>query len=298
MIPAALILLSPLWSWTGSGPGWGNAGLTGVTIIGLGLLGLWRARKLYSVARRLQGVQILPIAAANAGLVRVRGRVRCDRLLKSPLTQTACCYHRVEIEDESESGGNVPWAPIHREASNADFILDDATGTIRVHPEGLGFEGGFAYQYDLASGSKDAYQQALRDYVARRCPNPLNTLLFKTAKKLFLKTEQTADPQVQQGLQQLHERVAKRRRREIEGRCYRVREYYLLPGQECEIAGTLRVEAGRQKVLSMGSEGMPYLLSLNTFADMGLEQQRKAFGCAAASTVCALIGVAVLVFHP
>ena len=112
-----------------------SRGLGGLMFVIGGLAGLRQARKLRLGSRALEDTPVL--TTARAGLVRIRGTIACDRPLLSPLTQTPCCFYRVEVEDRCDDGSatGTGWRPRHRESSTASFKLRDAAGVDRNSPQ-------------------------------------------------------------------------------------------------------------------------------------------------------------------
>jgi hypothetical protein len=262
-----------------------------------GAFGLWKSSRLFAVASRVQQIPVTTIASADAGAVRLRGRVRCDDPVSSPFSKTQCCYYRAEVEHEhSGEVGVANWNPIHHQSSTVDFILSDGTGEVPVCPEGLEFDGNVTYQHDVIAQPNDARDQLLLDYVTQNCPRPARNWVLNKVEQAFIRPDKELDPRARERLRALEARYTKHSQRKTQGHSYRFREFCVLPGQECEISGTLEHGGGR-KQLSKGSGSTPFLLNTNGNRDLVRIQKKRAYGFAAISGSLVLAGVFFLIFN-
>ena len=297
MIHLHSLMSAAMYLWSGRGTGdtynYGDAG--GFVMIILGILGLRHAAKLRALARKLEAIPFTSIAAAKSGPARVRGRVHSDALVTSPFSQTACCCYRAEVEDASDDGTSMGsgWTPLYTDVSKIGFVLEDASGSLKVRPQGLDIDIPFGFQHEVISKPCDAREKALYEYVEQNCPNKLNAFLLATAKTAFISPEQAADPRVQERLQKWEERRRGSLHKRTKGQSFRFREATVMPGQECEIAGTVESEDG-VRVLRQGPEGMPFLLSANMDEALNADQQRRARNFARWSTAFVVGGVALM----
>ncbi|HEY5925464.1 MAG TPA: hypothetical protein VIV11_27455 [Kofleriaceae bacterium] len=106
--------------------------LTGALIVAAGMLAIVAATRL----RARVSLRITPIAETpDATLVRIKGRVSSDTVLRAPYSQLPCVYYHLELT----------CAQFNREAhyehsDGCDFTVTDATGTAVVHRERAQFE--------------------------------------------------------------------------------------------------------------------------------------------------------------
>ncbi|RAL21611.1 hypothetical protein DL240_12195 [Lujinxingia litoralis] len=107
-----------------------------LALIGLYLLNLSFAQ--LQDARRISRMPLSKVQGALPGEVYLRGQVHQlegTTLLRSTDTDTPSVYYHYEIErEETDSDGDTRWVTIHSEQRFIDFVLQDDTGPIRVHP--------------------------------------------------------------------------------------------------------------------------------------------------------------------
>ncbi|MHC4551018.1 MAG: LemA family protein [Planctomycetota bacterium] len=119
--------------------------LTG--LLAAGLLG-WGLRSLKR-KRLLENVPTSKVKGVFLGLNEVKGRARRERLLTSYLAATPCVYYRYEIQErwertttERDHQGRTRtrtrsgWTTIDSDEERRPFELVDATGALRIVPEG------------------------------------------------------------------------------------------------------------------------------------------------------------------
>jgi hypothetical protein len=273
-----------------------SRGLGGLMFVIGGFAGLRHARKLRLGSSVVEHTPVFNTTQAVAGIVRIRGNIVCDRPLLSPLTQTPCCFYRVEVEEPCDDGSatGMGWRPLHRESSTAGFQLRDAVGVIGVLPEGIEIDAPPTFQHEVISGGANPDEEKLLAYVRQNCPNKANRFLFSLLKQGLLSTLQEVDPRVQERLQQLEERHHRPRHRETRGRSFLFRETCFLSGSELEIAGTACVK-GLGRVLAKGPGKTPFLLSTHFGQALPVEQNRKARNFAIVSALILFVGVLMMI---
>jgi hypothetical protein len=151
-----------------------------------GVAGLWMAGRQFARCRRLRAAAWGTVGATADGLVRIRGRARCKIPLRSPLSAAACCYHRVEIDQDRSAfepdGGPCAlpnsWRRIYSESSSAEFVIDDGRTRTAVRPKGLELDVTPAMHREIA-GSGRGRDEALLGYLKRKRPGPMNALLSR-----------------------------------------------------------------------------------------------------------------------
>ena len=80
----------------------------------------------------------IPIRSMPMGLVEIHGQaVKAVDLLSSPVTRTACCLFKVDIEiwKRNEKGSGGHWAHHRTDIQGAPFYLQDASGKVLVEPK-------------------------------------------------------------------------------------------------------------------------------------------------------------------
>ena len=193
-----------------------SRGLGGLMFVIGGLAGLSKARRLRLGSRALEDTPILT-TQARAGLIRVRGTVVCDRPLLSPLTQTPCCFYRVDVEDRCDDGSatGMGWRPRHRESSTASFKLLDDAGVIEIVPSGLAVDAPPTFEHEVHSVAGNPEEERLLAYVRQNCPEKASSVLLSLLKQAVFSPEQQAN--TQERLQVLEERHRRRLDRENHG---------------------------------------------------------------------------------
>jgi hypothetical protein len=227
-----------------------SRGLGGLMFVIAGLAGLRKARKLRLGSRALEDTPVLP-AQVGAALVRVRGTVVCDRPLLSPLTQTPCCFYRVEVDDrcDDSSATGMGWRPRHRESSTASFKLRHAAGVIEIAPGGLAVDAPPTFEHEVHSAAGNPEEERLLAYVRQNCPDKASRVLFSVLKQVVLSPESQAN--TQERLQVLEERHRRRLDRETTPHSFLFRETCFVPGSELEIAATA-CKNGLRRIMTKG----------------------------------------------
>jgi hypothetical protein len=235
-------------------------GLGGLMFVIGGLAGLRKARKLRLGSHSLADTPLLTTAQAREGLVRLRGTVVCDRPLLSPLTQTACCFYRVEVDERAGDGlaTGMGWRPWHRESSTASFHLRDAAGVIEIVPMGLAIDARPTFEREVHSAAGNPEEERLLAYVHENSPEHANRVLMSVLKQAILSPEDQVN--TQERLQLLAERRHQPLGRENTAHSFRLRETCFLPGSELEIAGTAWKNHLR-RIITKGPGTSPFLAS-------------------------------------
>ena len=288
-----------------------SRGLGGLMFVIGGLAGLRQARKLRLGSRALEDTPVLNPAQAvttaqvGAGLVRVRGTVVCDRPLLSPLTQTPCCFYRVEVDDRCDDGSatSTGWRPRHRESSTASFKLRDAAGVIDIVPSGLAVEGPPTFEHEVHSAAGNPEEERLLAYVRQNCPDNASRVLFSVLKQVVLAPEDQAN--TQERLQVLEERHRRGLDRETAAHSFLLRETCFLPGSELEITGTA-CKNDLRRIMTKGPGTTPFRASTHfgqalPFASahsgpaLPEKQNHQARAFAIVSTLVLLAGVLMMI---
>jgi len=282
-----------------------SRGLGGLMFVIGGLAGLRQARKLRLGSRALEDTQVVTTAQVGAGLVRVRGTVVCDRPLLSPLTQTPCCFYRVEVDDRCDDGSatSTGWRPRHRESSTASFKLRDAAGVIDIVPSGLAVEGPPTFEHEVHSAAGNPEEERLLAYVRQNCPDNASRVLFSVLKQVVLSPEDQAN--TQERLQVLEERHRRGLDRETTAHSFLFRETCFLPGGELEITGTA-CKNDLRRIMTKGPGTTPFRASTHfgqalPFASahsgpaLPEKQNHQARAFAIVSTLVLLAGVLMMI---
>ncbi len=285
--------------------------LAGLMFVIGGVAGLRHARKLRLGSRTLEHTpaistaQAVTTARAGAGLVRVRGTVVCDRPVLSPLTQTPCCFYRVEVDDrcDDSSAQATGWRPRHRESSTASFKLRDAAGAIEIVPGGLTVDAPPTFEREVHSAAGNPEEERLLAYVRQNCPDQASRVLFSVLKQVVIAPEDQAN--TQERLQVLEERHRRGLDRETGAHSFLFRETCFLSGTELEIAGTAWKNDLR-RILTKGPGTTPFRASTHFGQELAFvsaasgqaipeKQNHTARAFAIVSTLFLLAGVLMMI---
>ena len=106
--------------------------LLGVALIGSAIVSTFT---FYYRQRGERGLIRALVAAPEDQVVRVRGRVSCERALTAPLTGRPCVYYRIEYR--SDVGSAITTS---LDAEQVDFIIDDGSSLAQILVERASFE--------------------------------------------------------------------------------------------------------------------------------------------------------------
>jgi hypothetical protein len=282
-----------------------SRGLGGLMFVIGGLAGLRKARKLRLGSRALEDTPVITTAQAGADFVRIRGTVVCDQPLLSPLTQTPCCFYRVEVEDRCDDGSATAmgWRPRHRESSIASFKLLDTAGVIEIVPSGLAVDAPPTFEHEVHSTAGNPEEERLLAYVRQNCPERASRVLFSVLKQAVLSPEDEVN--TQERLQVLEERHRRGLDRETTAHSFLFRETCFLPGSELEVAGTVRKNDVR-RIVTKGPGATPFRASTHFGQPLPLasaqsgqalpeKQNHQARAFAIVSTLVLLAGVLMMI---
>ena len=107
---------------------------TGALLIGF-FGGLWFFFKGFRVMREyklLDDTPRMPIRSIPMGFVHLRGKAESSQLLSSPLTNTPCCFYKVDIEEWRSRGKSHEWVHICTDCNGYQFHLRDETGAVLI----------------------------------------------------------------------------------------------------------------------------------------------------------------------
>jgi hypothetical protein len=122
-----------------------------------GLVAFGRGLAAYRRGLRITGIASSPIASIAAGEVRVSGTVEPDAVtLVSPLQSEACVYFRASIEEDAGRDSHT----VFSEERGVGFRVRDASGSIRVFPQGARWE--VPTDLDDSGGMVDATPAGVR----------------------------------------------------------------------------------------------------------------------------------------
>jgi hypothetical protein len=235
----------------------------------------------------------------------VRGTVACDRPLLSPLTQTPCCFYRVEVEDRCDDGAatGMGWRPRHRESSTASFNLRDAAGVVEIVPSGLAVDAPPTFEHEVHSAAGNPEEEKLLAYLRQNSPDQAGRVLFSLLKQVVISPEDQAS--TQERLQVLEERHRRRLDRGPKAHRFLFRETCFLPGSELEIAGTA-CKNDLRRIITKGPGTTPFrasthfgqalpVASAHSVQAIPEEQNHQARAFAIVSTLVLLAGVLMMI---
>ena len=99
------------------------------------IAGLWFFFKGFRVMREykvLEDTPRMPIRSVPMGFVHIRGKAEGSQLLTSPLSQTPCCFYKVEIDQWKSQGKSHNWVRVCTDFNGYQFHLADDTGKILI----------------------------------------------------------------------------------------------------------------------------------------------------------------------
>jgi len=99
---------------------------------GASLYYFFKGLQVFREYRVLMDTPQTPIRSVAMGLVDIHGKATTDQPVTSPVTNTPCCFYKVDIERwiTDKSGGN--WIQIATDAEGPRFYLEDASGKVLV----------------------------------------------------------------------------------------------------------------------------------------------------------------------
>jgi hypothetical protein len=107
-------------------------------------VGLWTFFKGFRVMREykvLDDTPRIPIRSVPMGFVHIRGKAESAQIISSPVSQTPCCFYKVEIDEWRSKGDTHEWVHFCTDFNGYQFHLNDGTGTILIDAH--------AAEYDL-----------------------------------------------------------------------------------------------------------------------------------------------------
>lgn len=112
-----------------------SIGALGVGLVTLGIAGLvgrlgWRQQRRHSLVAKTPTTDIRSID--DEGLVEIKGRVKCQEPLQSPISDQESVLAAWEIEEWDERGNTEMWETRASGVSANPFVIDDGTGEVQV----------------------------------------------------------------------------------------------------------------------------------------------------------------------
>jgi len=118
----------------------GNADVALVVGFGAGLVLFVKGFRVYREYRVLLDTPEMPIRSIAMGLVEIHGKAQAVQTVASPVTQTPCCFYKVDIDRwvRDRSGGH--WSHSATDADGVRFYLEDASGKVLVDAHGAEYD--------------------------------------------------------------------------------------------------------------------------------------------------------------
>jgi hypothetical protein len=108
---------------------------------GFGLYYFVRGFRVYREYRVLADTPEAPIRSMAMGLVEIHGKARSEEQIYSPVSNTPCCFYKVDIEKYvKDSKGRGRWVHQATDANGVPFYLEDASGKVLVDLRGVEFD--------------------------------------------------------------------------------------------------------------------------------------------------------------
>ncbi len=130
--------------------------LVGLTI---GLLFFFHGFRILRKYHLLADTPRSPIGSLHMGLVQVHGKARGDRVVKSPITQTACLFYRVDVRKFPSpsilAGGTAS------DFGGDQFYLEDKTGKVLIDARGAELDLPPTAERGCGGGEKDSFGASL-----------------------------------------------------------------------------------------------------------------------------------------
>ena len=119
--------------------------------------------------RALREIPETPIGQAQAGRVKIRGKVDClGEPLVAPLSGRRCAVWEIHVEQRRSSGKSSHWVTLIKETQGQDFLLRDDSGKALVRFPPPGFLWMVNHKdVDMRSGTFNDASPELEAYLSR-----------------------------------------------------------------------------------------------------------------------------------
>ncbi len=115
---------------------------TGALLLGT-IAGVWTFFKGFRVFREYKVVEDTPrisIRSMPMGLVHIRGNATLDKPILSPVSQTPCCFYKIEIDQWKSQGKSHGWSHLRTDLDGSKFFLVDETGKTLIDAQSAEFD--------------------------------------------------------------------------------------------------------------------------------------------------------------
>lgn len=236
-----------------------HGGLEGWLIVGFGfgLVLFARGLRLYRKSLLVKDTPVIPVRSAAMGTVQIRGMATGEAKIPSPVSGILCYAYQVKI-DRWQEGRNRGWSHYRTDASDEAFYLQDASGRIRVNPQGAEFDMPENCRKEIPSSeavstSAEALRTLSVGIDGSMEGERIRTLAPGTDEYLFVYAEGVGGN---------------------ESSRYRFTEYCILPGRPYDLLGACKenpqpADASDHNLIAKGENETTYLISSQSGA--GLE---------------------------
>ena len=142
----------------------------------------------------------IPIRSVPMGFVHIRGKAESGEVLASPVSQTPCCFYKVEIDEWKSSGRSKTWVRCCVDMNGYRFHVADDTGKVLIDAH--------AAEYDLplvttrevsshAPSGPNASDADLLKYVSYARLHSMTDRVGQWIDKRFEKAGSIDNPQIQ-----------------------------------------------------------------------------------------------------
>ncbi len=178
----------------------GNSDPTPAILLGF-VGGLWFFVKGFRVMREyrvLDDTPRIPIRSVPMGFAHIRGKAEPSQLLASPVSQTQCCFYKVEVEQWKSQGKSHNWVHLCTDFNGYQFHLADDTGRILVDAHSAEYDLPLTATVVVDSASPNGADSArLLQYVSHAGQHSMTDRVGQWMDKRLEKAGADDNPQLQ-----------------------------------------------------------------------------------------------------
>jgi hypothetical protein len=100
--------------------------------MGLGIYTFYKGIRSFREYKVLEDTPRMPIRSVPMGFVHIHGKAESAQVLTSPISKTACCFYRVEIDQWKSHDRSHGWEHLCTDADGYKFYVADETGRVQI----------------------------------------------------------------------------------------------------------------------------------------------------------------------
>lgn len=100
--------------------------------MGVGIYTFYKGIRSFREYKVLEDTPRMPIRSVPMGFVHIHGKAESAQVLTSPVSKTACCFYRVEIDHWETHGRSSGWEHLCTDADGYKLYVADETGRILI----------------------------------------------------------------------------------------------------------------------------------------------------------------------